>query len=111
MGKLNDSTKFLKKWLKMVKNEMFKKVVKMVFFGDFEEIQIIDETYFWSEFRKWQILEKMSDFWSKMREKRVEQLEKHQFGIPTQVKTLKKGLKTGVLKGSKMGDSGISRQI
>ena len=53
----------------------------------------------------------MSDFWSKMREKRVEQLEKHQFGIPTQVKHVKKGLKTGVLRGSKMGDSGISSQI
>ena len=66
MGKLNDATKFLKKWLKMVKNEMFKKVVKMVFFRDFEEIQIINQRDFGSEFRKWQILEKMSDFWSKM---------------------------------------------
>ena len=66
MGKMDDSTKFLKKWLKMVKNEILKKVVKMVFFGDFTEIQIIDERDFGSEFRKWQILEKMSDFWSKM---------------------------------------------
>ena len=68
MGELNDSTKFLKKWLKMVKIKMFKKVVKMVFFRDFTEIQIIDERDFGSEFRKWQILEKMSDFWSKMTE-------------------------------------------
>ena len=51
----------------------------------------------------------MSDFWSKMREKRVEQLEKHQFGIPTQVKHVKNGLKTGVSEGSKMGHSDINR--